>query len=128
MRQKLIILASLIGICGFFIYLSCCDDCPTCGICGFFIYLSCCDDCPTCPADPVTELGNYRLYAVDGLFQFLMSVDVPADTIVDSIRLDYYPSEVFVTPDGSKLIVMGGGGLVYNTSDLSLVAAIITAY
>ena len=103
MRQKLIILASLIGIC------------------GFFIYLSCCDDCPTCPADPVTELGNYRLYAVDGLFQFLMSVDVPADTIVDSIRLDYYPSEVFVTPDGSKLIVMGGGGLVYNTSDLSLV-------
>jgi len=103
MRQKLIILASLIGIC------------------GFFIYLSCCDDCPTCPADPVAELGNYRLYAADGLNQFLMSVDVPADTIVDSIRLDYYPSEVFVTPDGSKLIVMGGPTHVYNTADLSLI-------
>jgi len=102
MRQRLFITTALIGIF------------------GLFIYLSCCDDCPTCPADPVYELGNYRLYAIHGSYQFLMSVDIPADTIVDSIRVDYYPSEIFVTPDGSKLIVIGGGGLVYNTSDLSL--------
>jgi len=101
MRQRLLITTALIGIF------------------GLFIYLSCCDDCPTCPTDPVDELGNYRLYAIHGSYQFLMSVDIPADTIIDSIRVDYYPSEIFVTPDGSKLIVMGGPTYVYNTVDLS---------
>jgi hypothetical protein len=48
-----------------------------------------------------------------------MSVDIPTDTIVDSIRLDYTAHEIFATPDGSKLLVTGNGTHVYNTSDLS---------
>ncbi|MEW5925357.1 MAG: hypothetical protein AB1746_15350 [Candidatus Zixiibacteriota bacterium] len=101
MRKKLLLL--LIGFC----------------LLLFLGFMSCCDDCPTCPKEEEPELGNYRLYAADGMNQFLMSVDIPADTIIDSIRLDYYPSDVFVTPDGGKVIVVGGPTHVYNTADLS---------
>ena len=109
MRQKLIILAALIGIC------------------GFFIYLSCCDDCPTCPGDPEPPpLGNYRVYVFDGLNKFLMSVDTPADTIVDSIRLDFNGYACFITPDGERLLATNQNNntmSIYNTSDLSFVGS-----
>lgn len=52
-------------------------------------------------------------------------MDVPADTIIDSIRVDYYGAEIFVTPDGTRLLVMrydhenGHRMEIYNTTDLS---------
>ena len=90
---------------------------------GYF--LSCCDDCPTCQTDEDTPVQPCRLYAFDSMNQFIMSMDVPADTIIDSIRVDYYGAEIFVTPDGTKLLVMrydhenGHKMEIYNTTDLS---------
>ena len=111
MRQKVLILASLIGIC------------------GFFIYLSCCDDCPTCPGDiEPPPLGNYRLYSICFWDGMLMSYDIPADTIIDSVTLAYQSYGVFVTPDGERLLVMRAqegnfGTDIFNSRDLSLIGS-----
>jgi len=54
-----------------------------------------------------------------------MSIDTPADTIVDSVRIDYYGVDIFITPDGKRLLAMrydydnGHKMEVFNTSDLS---------
>jgi len=109
MRYRLLITTSLIGIC------------------GFFINLSCCDDCPTCPGDiEPPPLGNYRIYVLDGWNGFMMSIDTPADTVVDSIRLDYNGYGIFATPDGEKLLVTKTGESsmsIYDASDLSYIGS-----
>jgi len=89
MRQKLIILASLIGIFGFFIYLSCCDDCPTCA------------DEPELP-----PLGNYRCYIWDTYNNIIFSIDTPADTIIDSVHTDLAGYDFFVAPGGERLLAL----------------------
>jgi len=88
MRQKLIILASLIGIC------------------GFFIYLSCCDDCPTCPGDiEPPPLGNYRIFAHSMETQTIAVIDTPGDTLIDVIQLDFAAYGVFGLPSSSRLLI-----------------------
>ncbi len=106
MKQKYYIMAIIIAI------LSIC------------LFQSCDKDCPVCPEEP-GEPGNYRLYVFDSYNQLIMSIDTPADTIVDSTRIDYYGAYIFVTPDSKRLLVMrfdhdnGHKMEVYNTSDLS---------
>jgi len=85
------------------------------------LFQSCDKDCPVCPGDEIGELGNYRLYVLDSYNRFIMSIDTPADTIVDSIRIDYFANDLFVTPDGERLLVRGDKLRIYNTSDLSLI-------
>ncbi|SYZ71983.1 exported hypothetical protein [Candidatus Zixiibacteriota bacterium] len=64
-----------------------------------------CVDCPKEPEPPPS--GKYRLYAFNAMSAngLLMSIDIPADTIVDSVRLDYSGNFIFVTPDGERLLV-----------------------
>ena len=86
MRQKVLILASLIGIC------------------GFFIYLSCCDDCPTCPADPVA--GSYYVYIADTDLldkNYIWIIDSQPDSIIDSIIIQPFIKEIDVSPNGEYL-------------------------
>lgn len=87
------------------------------------LYLSCCEDCPTCPDEPTPPpLGHYRLYAHAASHKFIMSVDTPADTIVDSIRVDYYGYGIFLMPDGNRLLVTNTEDFrmeIYSASDLS---------
>jgi len=87
---------------------------------GYF--LSCCDECPTCPAEEESPpLENYRIYAIDGLNRFLTSIDTPADTIVDSIRIDYDAAGLYLPPNGECVMVMNLTDLkmeVYNAASL----------
>jgi DNA-binding beta-propeller fold protein YncE len=110
MTKKLIILTSLLGIFVIFLSLSCCKDCP---------------DCPTDPEPP--PLGHYRIYAYARDSRFLMSVDTPVDTIVDSVRLNFDMGYgVYVTPDGRRVMVTNTDDNtmeIYNASDLSYLGA-----
>ncbi|GEM_PF-1827079 len=87
--------------------------------------LSCDRDCPSCPDDEPPEVMDYRLYAYDPMNRFIMSMDIPEDTLIDSMSVDYSGAYIFVTPDGNKLLVMrfnyedGHEIEVYNTADLS---------
>jgi hypothetical protein len=90
------------------------------------LILTCSDDCPTCPKDSTPPLGHYRLYIWDAITLLLMSIDVPADTIVDSIRLDYGGYDLFIPPGGDRLLLthfnddsLYGVMEIYRTSDLS---------
>ncbi|HHI02774.1 MAG TPA: hypothetical protein ENL22_04580 [candidate division Zixibacteria bacterium] len=85
------------------------------------VFLSCDKDCPVCPEDNTGEPGNYRLYVLDTYNRFILSIDTPADTIVDSTRIDYLAVDLFVTPDGDRLLVRGDKFHIYNTSDLSFI-------
>ena len=59
------------------------------------------DDCPTCPAPDTEE--HYRLYvAATGR---LLMVDVPADTIIDSVTLNSNPMMMTLNSDYSKVIM-----------------------
>ena len=110
MRQKLIILASLIGICGFFIYLSCCDDCPTCA------------DEPELP-----PLGNYRCYIWDTYNNIIFSIDTPADTIIDSVHTDLAGYDFFVAPGGERLLALNSATQtteILSTADLSHIGSL----
>ena len=110
MRHKLLITTALIGIF------------------GLFIYLSCCDDCPTCPGNIEPQpLGNYRCYICDAYSNIIVSIDTPADTVVDSIHTDYMPYDFFVTPDGDKLLVSNfemQSTTILSTADLSNIGSL----
>ncbi|MCP4705341.1 MAG: hypothetical protein GY865_12085, partial [candidate division Zixibacteria bacterium] len=80
------------------------------------LFQSCDKDCPICPEDNTGELGNYRLYVLDSYNQYLLSIDTPADTIIDSTRIDYFANDLFITPDGERLLVRGDKLHIYNTS------------
>jgi len=90
MRQKVLILASLIGIC------------------GFFIYLSCCDDCPTCPSEPM--IGSYYVY-ISNQYQcyhdYIWIIDSRTDSLIDSIATpaDDQVGIAGITPDGKYLVI-----------------------
>ncbi len=91
---------------------------------GLGLFLCCCDDCPTCPKPQEPVLGHYRIYGFDGIQGLLMSIDTPADTVVDSIRVNYNGDFIFVTPDGNRLLVMYNDNYtnrieVYSTIDLA---------
>ncbi len=94
-----------------------------------FVALTCDEDCPVCPKEPEPRaVEHYRLYAISGLNPegLLMSIDVPADTVVDSVRVDYNSEGLFVTGDGQRLLVLRYIDStpyvqveIYNASDLS---------
>jgi len=110
MKQRLLITTALIGIF------------------GLFIYLSCCDDCPTCPGDiEPPPLGNYRCYIWDTYNHVIMSIDTPADTIVDTLHTDLMGYNFFVTPGGDKLLVLDyptHSTQIYSTADLSHIGSL----
>ncbi len=90
------------------------------------LFQSCEKDCPVCPEEP-GEPGNYRLYVINEWFNTLISIDTPADTVVDSVSLDYESIGLYLTPDGDRLLVGNGDTKqmeVYNTSDLSHIETI----
>ena len=68
-----------------------------------FLGLSCDRDCNVCPEEPPSA-ESYRLYAVSGLNPegLLMSIDVPADTIVEST------GSISITPDGKTIYIIDG--------------------
>ena len=84
---------------------------------------TCCDECKDCPVCPEPEDIKYRLYAVDDNGHRLYAIDIPADTVLFSIPIDYTVRSMFVSQDGSRLMV---GAiellttLVYDTRDLSV--------
>jgi DNA-binding beta-propeller fold protein YncE len=96
-----------------------------------FVALTCDEDCPVCPKEPEpVPVEHYRLYAISGLNPegLLMSIDVPADTVVDSVRVDYNSEGLFVTPDGERLLVLRYLDVapynrveIYSARDLSLI-------
>jgi len=88
MRQRLLITASLICIC------------------GLFVYLSCCDDCPTCPGDP--EAGSYYVYIADTDLldkNYIWIIDSRPDSIIDSIIIQPFIKEIDVSPNGDYLAI-----------------------
>jgi len=100
MKQKRIIIIPLILIGAVFWWLSCSDN----------------------PTAPDSGNAEYRLFALDYWGDCLLSFAVPADTIIDSVRLDYYAWGVFVTPDGSRLLINNYITLqteVHSATDLS---------
>jgi hypothetical protein len=92
------------------------------------LYQSCCKDCPIAP-QPL-EWGNYRLYAHDMYLNLLVSIDTPADTLVDSVRLNYDCHRIFITPDGERILAPRNDGPdnksteIYRASDLSHIETI----
>jgi DNA-binding beta-propeller fold protein YncE len=105
MNKRPIILTSLLGILVIFLSLSCCKDCP---------------DCPVLPEPP--PVGHYRIYTFDSYHRFIVSIDTPADTIVDSIRVDFNGYGIFATPDGNHVLVTNTSNFtmeIYNASDLT---------
>ncbi|MCK4631899.1 MAG: hypothetical protein KAT79_01445, partial [candidate division Zixibacteria bacterium] len=86
-----------------------------------------CDDCPTCPEVPTETEKHYKVYVVvtDGIEHgvWLYTLDIPADTIIDSVSLNTNPIQIHATPSGEKLYMPNIGPyhtVVYNTSDLSV--------
>jgi len=61
---------------------------------------SCCDECPICP----TAENHYNLFAV-GYGALLMSIDVPADTLIDSVSLGFAPLMLTTNSNYSKLLL-----------------------
>ncbi len=109
MKQKYIIMAIIVAI------LSIC------------LFQSCDKDCPVCPKDDTGEPDNYRLYVINEWYNTLISIDTPADTVIDSISLGYNSYGLYLTPDGNKLLVGNGDTRqmeVYNTTDLSHIESI----
>ena len=111
MRQKLIILASLIGIC------------------GFFIYLSCCDDCPTCPGEPVA--GSYYVFLTDENQDppyYIWVVNSGTDSLIDSLPTpDQYINCMDIAPDGKYLATFApdlSGVLIYDAELMDSSASI----
>ena len=91
------------------------------------LFQSCDKDCPVCPKDDTGEAGNYRLYVINGWSNTLISIDTPADTVIDSVSLGYNSYGLYVTPDGNGLLVGNGDTRqmeVYNTTDLSHIESI----
>jgi DNA-binding beta-propeller fold protein YncE len=88
-----------------------------------FVAITCDEDCPVCPKEPEpVPVEPHRVYVYDALSQFICSIDAPADTIVDSIRIDYYGYGIFLTPDEERLLVTKLDGFtmeIYSTEDLS---------
>ncbi|MEW5925285.1 MAG: hypothetical protein AB1746_14985 [Candidatus Zixiibacteriota bacterium] len=99
------------------------------GMSLFLGFMSCCDDCPTCPKEEEPPpLGKFRLYSICFWDGMLISYDIPADTIVDSVTLPYQSYGVFVTPDGERLLVMRAqennfGMDIFSARDLSLLGS-----
>jgi len=92
-------------------------------------FLSCDEDCPNCPEGIAPQPPiSHRIYAFDDMNGFIMSVDYPADTIVDSIRVDFYGWGIFITPDGERLLVTNSSGShtmeIYRTADLSHIGSL----
>ncbi len=96
------------------------------------LFQSCDKDCPICPKDDTGEPGNYRLYTINGHNNFtLYAIDIPADTIVDSVALNHGFYNCFLTPDGNRLLVTNVDTRqmeVYNTADLSHLETLADQY
>ena len=92
------------------------------------IALFSCSDNPTSPNE---EPAEYRLYVYDWANYVLMSFAVPADTLVDSIHVDYLAGGIYATAEGDRLLVahtdydnMTGCMEVYNTADFSYLGSL----
>ncbi len=86
-----------------------------------FMVTTCSDNCPVCPKK---EVAQYRLYAVDDYGYELYVIDIPSDTVLFSIPIDYSVRSMFVSRDGSRLMVGSIDALatlVYDTRDLSVI-------
>jgi len=111
MRQRLFITTALIGIF------------------GLFIYLSCCDDCPTCPADPVA--GSYYVYITDTNYldrSYIWIIDSGPDSVIDSIVLPPFVKEIDVSPDGNYLAagMPGDSMLIFNLENNEVISSIVS--
>ena len=63
-----------------------------------------------------------RLYVLDSRSSFLMSLDIPADTLVDSVRLDYSAYGVYTDYSGDHILINDMDNRqtrIYNAADLS---------
>ena len=83
--------------------------------------LNCGDDCPVCPGDNPPDLGEYYLIGYDITRQIIVLVDVPADTIIDTIHCGYESRDMVLHPDGDKIMIQNlddGTIELYQTSNL----------
>ncbi len=91
------------------------------------LFQSCDKDCPVCPKDDTSEPDNYRLYVINEWYNTLISIDTPADTVIDSVALNYESFGLYLTPDGNRLLVGNGDTKqmeIYNAADLSHIESI----
>jgi len=91
-------------------------------ISALFLVTTCSDDCPVCPKKETTQ---YRLYAVDDYGHRLYAIDIPADTVLLSVPVDFETAlDMIVSQDGSRLMISVLGiysTLIYDTQDLSII-------
>jgi len=84
-----------------------------------FLFLSCCDDCPTCPGDPVP--GSYYVYLTienqDPPY-FIWVIDSGTDSLIDSLPApDENINIMDISPDGDYMATFAPdlpGILIYN--------------
>ncbi len=98
-------------------------------ISALFLITTCCNDCPICPKPETTQ---YRLYAVDDYGHRLYAIDIPADTVLFSVPVDFETAlDMFVSQDGSRLMISVLGvysTLIYDTRDLSVIDTLDDMY
>lgn len=72
------------------------------------LYVSCCEDCPTCPDEPTP--GSYYVYIADdnqGAPAYIWVVDSRSDSLIDSILTpDDNITVMDISPDGRYLAVL----------------------
>lgn len=84
-------------------------------------FLACCDDCPNCPGDNPPEAGDYYLIGYDITQQIVVLIDIPADTIIDTIHCGFDSYDMVAHPDSDKFMMLNntdGTIEVYETSTL----------
>lgn len=93
-------------------------------ILGLYFYFAGCDDCPNCPEQPADTQEHYKMFVLARNLEaqegVLLVMDIPADTIIDSVTIAGASQLLDITPDNQKIITTDSGyRVVYNTSDLT---------
>jgi len=75
----------------------------------------CCDDCPTKPDDPPEVEEHYRVYVsaidINTHVHSINVIDMPADTLIDSVTLTHGAESFQLAPDNRKVLFRNMSGL-----------------
>ena len=68
--------------------------------------LNCGDDCPVCPGDNPPEVGQHYLITYSTAMRLLVSIDIPADTVIDTLSFDFDCLDGYLHPDNDKVMLL----------------------
>lgn len=75
----------------------------------------CCDDCPTKPDNPPEVEEHYRVYVsaidINTHVHSINVIDMPADTLIDSVTLTHGAESFQLAPDNRKVLFRNMSGL-----------------